>query len=69
MLRLVPLMVRTGLALRRWVGFFSSSSFCGKGVLGGVMREMSSSVGWALEEGCTLRRDLRDQDLFDNTIQ
>lgn len=60
MLRLVPLMVRTGLALRRWVGFFSS--FCGKGVFGGVMREMSSSVGWALEEGCTLRRDLSDED-------
>ena len=56
MLRLVPLAVRTGLALWRVV-FFSSG--CRRGVVGGVIREMCSCEGWVV--GYTLRRELQGE--------
>ena len=54
-LRLVPFAVRTGLALWRVV-FFSSG--CGRGVVGGVIREMCSCEGWVVRY--TLRRELQE---------
>ena len=58
-LRRVPFAVRTGLAALWRVVFFSSG--CGRGVVGGVIKEMGSCEGWVV--GYTLRRELQEGEI------